>query len=104
MKGLLYEMSSQIKEKKSGQTSNHKVTITQPTSLKGGSLKDYQLEALEWMIWLAKNNMSGILADDMGLGKTIQAISYICYLYNEYGIKGKHLIVVPKNVMRNWER
>lgn len=48
--------------------------------------------------------MSGILADDMGLGKTIQAISYMCYLYSEFGIRGKHLVVAPKNVLRNWEK
>ena len=54
------------------------------------------------MIWLARNSMSGILADDMGLGKTIQAISYFSYLYSEFGIKGKHLVVAPKNVLKNW--
>ena len=40
----------------------------------------------------------------MGLGKTIQAISYMSYLHDSKGIKGKHLIVVPKNVQNNWKR
>lgn len=40
----------------------------------------------------------------MGLGKTIQAISYMSYLYEVKGIKGKHIIVVPKNVLNNWKR
>jgi SNF2 family DNA or RNA helicase len=43
-------------------------------------LKDYQLEALSWMIELSANGLSGILADDMGLGKTIQAIAYLTYI------------------------
>jgi SNF2 family DNA or RNA helicase len=43
-------------------------------------LKDYQLEALSWMIELANNGLSGILADDMGLGKTIQIIAYLTHI------------------------
>lgn len=56
------------------------------------------------MIELARNGLSGILADDMGLGKTIQTISYWAYLYDTYKIRGKHMIVVPKNVLNNWKR
>lgn len=56
------------------------------------------------MVELANNNLSGILADDMGLGKTIQTISYFTYVQEIKGIKGKHLIVVPKNVLNNWKR
>ena len=55
------------------------------------------------MVKLANHNLNGILADDMGLGKTIQTLSYIAYLHSEFGIKGKHLIVCPKNVLLNWE-
>ena len=40
----------------------------------------------------------------MGLGKTVQTISYFCYLSEQKKIKGKHLIVVPKNVLNNWLR
>lgn len=38
----------------------------------------------------------------MGLGKTIQAIAYMSWLNDEKSIMGKHLIVVPKNVLKNW--
>ena len=40
----------------------------------------------------------------MGLGKTIQAIAYLSYIYDTTGDRGKHLIVVPKNVLNNWKR
>ena len=56
------------------------------------------------MVNLADQESNGILADDMGLGKTIQAISYIAYLREERGITGKHLIICPKSVSRNWIR
>ena len=54
------------------------------------------------MVKLANHRLNGILADDMGLGKTIQTLAYIAYLQSEFNIKGKHLIVCPKNVLLNW--
>lgn len=56
------------------------------------------------MIELAYRDMNGILADDMGLGKTIQTIAYLAYLKQEHGIRGKHLIIAPLTVVKNWER
>ena len=44
----------------------------QPKMLKGGELKEYQLQGLRWMVSLHNNHLNGILADEMGLGKTIQ--------------------------------
>lgn len=36
-------------------------TFTQPSLITGATLKDYQLEGVEWMIGLDKNGVSGIL-------------------------------------------
>ncbi|KAF9677570.1 hypothetical protein SADUNF_Sadunf08G0121500 [Salix dunnii] len=74
----------------------------QPSILKGGRLRPYQLEGLQWMLSLFNNNLNGILADEMGLGKTIQTISLIAYLKETKGICGPHLIVAPKAVLPNW--
>ena len=52
----------------------------QPSILKGGDLKYYQLVGLNWMISLYESGINGILADDMGLGKTIQTISIISFI------------------------
>ena len=52
----------------------------QPKILRNGTLKDYQLDGLNWMINLNERGLNGILADEMGLGKTIQTISLIAYL------------------------
>ena len=54
--------------------------VRQPSSLKGGTLKEYQLQGLQWMVSLYNNNLNGILADEMGLGKTIQTIALLSYL------------------------
>lgn len=43
-----------------------KETVTkQPTILTGGTLKEYQLKGLQWMISLYNNRLNGILADEM---------------------------------------
>jgi len=44
----------------------------QPSNLKGvHTMRDYQLDGLNWMISLYETGLNGILADEMGLGKTI---------------------------------
>jgi ATP-dependent DNA helicase len=40
-----------------------------------GSLRDYQLKGVKWLISLYQNGLNGILADQMGLGKTVQVRS-----------------------------
>ncbi len=37
-----------------------------------------------------------------GLGKTLQTISLVAYLREYRGIKGYHMVVVPKSTMHNW--
>jgi len=37
----------------------------QPILLRGGTLKDYQLKGLQWMVSLYNNKLNGILADEM---------------------------------------
>jgi ATP-dependent helicase STH1/SNF2 len=37
----------------------------QPTLLVGGTLKEYQLKGLQWMVSLYNNRLNGILADEM---------------------------------------
>jgi hypothetical protein len=39
-----------------------------------------------------------------GLGKTLQTISFLGYLKFHQGIKGPHLVVVPKSTLQNWDR
>jgi SWI/SNF-related matrix-associated actin-dependent regulator of chromatin subfamily A member 5 len=74
----------------------------QPSSIKFGNLKPYQLEALNWMIHLAGKGLNGILADEMGLGKTLQSISILAYHHEFLKIQGPHLICVPKSTLSNW--
>ena len=50
-----YAVAHRIKEK----------VTKQPSILVGGTLKDYQLKGLQWMVSLYNNKLNGILADEM---------------------------------------
>eukprot|EP00750_Incisomonas_marina_P004267 INCI13456.10.p1 GENE.INCI13456.10~~INCI13456.10.p1 ORF type:complete len:950 (-),score=209.41 INCI13456.10:1722-4571(-) len=69
-----------------------------------GKMRDYQLEGLNWMVNLYIKGINGVLADEMGLGKTLQTISLCTFLREAYGIRGKHLVIVPKSTLGNWMR
>ncbi|KAL0428847.1 UNVERIFIED_CONTAM: ATP-dependent helicase BRM [Sesamum radiatum] len=81
---------------------NEKV-IRQPSMLRAGTLRDYQLVGLQWMLSLYNNKLNGILADEMGLGKTVQVMALIAYLMEFKGNYGPHLIIVPNAVLVNWK-
>ncbi|OAL53656.1 hypothetical protein IQ07DRAFT_584311 [Pyrenochaeta sp. DS3sAY3a] len=85
---------------------SHNETIFResPGYIQGGTMRDYQVAGLNWLIQLHENGISGILADEMGLGKTLQTISFIGYLRYIAGIKGPHLVAVPKSTLDNWKR
>ncbi|EAU30536.1 SNF2-family ATP dependent chromatin remodeling factor snf21 [Aspergillus terreus NIH2624] len=74
----------------------------QPSILVGGTLKEYQIRGLQWMISLYNNNLNGILADEMGLGKTIQTISLITYIIEKKKNNGPFLVIVPLSTLTNW--
>ena len=59
--------------------------LQQSSLLIGGTLKDYQLKGLEWLVSLYNNNLNGILADEMGLGK-IAYYPYRIFAYDQYRI------------------
>jgi superfamily II DNA or RNA helicase len=48
-----------------------------PASL-NAELRPYQLEGFNWLSFLYKHSLGGVLADDMGLGKTVQALALMC--------------------------
>lgn len=83
---------------------NETVFRESPGYIQGGTMRDYQIAGLNWLISLHENGISGILADEMGLGKTLQTISFVGYLRYIAGITGPHLVAVPKSTLDNWKR
>ncbi|EPQ26329.1 uncharacterized protein PFL1_05978 [Pseudozyma flocculosa PF-1] len=74
---------------------------TQPKLVTGATMRDYQLDGLEWLVSLYENGLNGILADEMGLGKTLQTISFLAHLRGK-NVWGPFLIVAPLSTINNW--
>jgi SWI/SNF-related matrix-associated actin-dependent regulator of chromatin subfamily A member 5 len=91
-----------IEEEEEEEEERHVFLTQQPSVIKFGKLKPYQIESLNWMIHLAEKGLNGILADEMGLGKTLQSISILAYHWEYLKISGPHLICVPKSTLSNW--
>lgn len=76
--------------------------FTQSPHYVHATLRDYQIEGLNWLINMHENGINCILADEMGLGKTLQTISFLGYLKFVKDEHNKHLVVVPKSCLQNW--
>lgn len=77
----------------------------QPDFLVDGlTLRDYQMDGLNWLLhsWCKENSV--ILADEMGLGKTIQTICFLYALFKLHHLYGPFLCVVPLSTMTAWQR
>ncbi|MCG2620960.1 DEAD/DEAH box helicase [Arthrobacter sp. I2-34] len=77
---------------------------TLPTGLQA-RLRPYQQEGFNWLAFLWRHQLGGILADDMGLGKTLQTLALICHA-RQCGATGPggapFLVVAPTSVVPNW--
>ncbi|MEQ2163856.1 hypothetical protein GOODEAATRI_000349 [Goodea atripinnis] len=69
----------------------------------GNTLREYQLEGVNWLLFNWYNRQNCILADEMGLGKTIQSITLLSEVYAT-GIQGPFLVIAPLSTITNWER
>ncbi|OWZ24343.1 hypothetical protein PHMEG_000625 [Phytophthora megakarya] len=72
------------------------------------SLRVYQQHGVDWLCFMASNNLHGILADDMGLGKTLQTLSaMVATLGMSTKVGSKRtalpcLIVCPPIIVHHW--
>ncbi len=70
----------------------------------GQELRRYQIDGLNWLLFLWTHRHGCILADEMGLGKTIQAIAFLNHLVTVKSTPGPFLVVVPLATLSNWQR
>lgn len=71
-------------------------------------LRPYQEIGVQWLWFLYRQQLSGLLCDDMGLGKTHQAMALlasVANLYRSYAEGSQHhfLIVCPTSVIYHWQ-
>ncbi|EGZ21728.1 hypothetical protein PHYSODRAFT_489603 [Phytophthora sojae] len=70
------------------------------------SIRVYQQHGVDWLCFMANNNLHGILADDMGLGKTLQSLSAMAATLSMSSSileEGRAcLIVCPPIIVHHW--
>ncbi|MCC5953165.1 MAG: DEAD/DEAH box helicase [Acidimicrobiia bacterium] len=75
----------------------------EPPAALQAELRPYQQEGLDWLAFLHRHGLGGILADDMGLGKTVQTLA-LCLHVLEQRPDARFLVVAPTSVVQNWAR
>lgn len=65
------------------------------------TLREYQQDGLNWLSFLWKNGIGGVLADDMGLGKTVQTLALIARAADARR-DVRFLVIAPTSVVSNW--
>eukprot|EP00850_Spirogloea_muscicola_P020021 SM000205S06228 [mRNA] locus=s205:236164:244326:- [translate_table: standard] len=64
------------------------------------SFRRYQQEGVNWLAFLCRFGLHGILCDDMGLGKTLQAIAMIAAESHQSELPS--LVVCPATLVGHW--
>jgi superfamily II DNA or RNA helicase len=93
-----------LRQRLEGSSSQRSRTAEEVPDTLQATLRPYQAVGFQWMCYLAKNELHGILADDMGLGKTMQTLALLLHLKSDSPLaKGKpSLVVAPTSVVPNW--
>ncbi|KNE58743.1 hypothetical protein AMAG_04297 [Allomyces macrogynus ATCC 38327] len=74
-----------------------------PVEIKA-ELRKYQQDGINWMMFLNRYQLHGILCDDMGLGKTLQSITVMASHHHAVGKQRKctSLVVCPPTLTGHW--
>ncbi len=75
--GIVDEQAAAWREAVGGLLEGGVKGLPLPATL-NAELRPYQLEGFNWLSFLYRHGLGGVLADDMGLGKTVQALALIC--------------------------
>ena len=78
-------------------------TVDPPHNLQA-TLRPYQQQGFEWLVFMREQHFGACLADDMGLGKTVQLISYVLYTVETLSVEEPAIIVCPTSVLGNWQK
>lgn len=75
-----------------------------PVYKSDNTLRPYQLEGLNWLVYCWMHKQSCIIADEMGLGKTVQSVSFLDLIYNRFNVRGPFLVIAPLSTLPHWQR
>ncbi|HEX9086152.1 MAG TPA: SNF2-related protein, partial [Arthrobacter sp.] len=116
--GIVDEQAAAWREAVGGLLEGGVKGLPLPATL-NAELRPYQLEGFNWLSFLYRHGLGGVLADDMGLGKTVQALALICAAKDlasgsaaasdggaaaaEASGAAPFLVIAPTSVVGNWE-
>lgn len=71
-------------------------------------LRPYQKKGIEWLCFLKKSGLSGMLCDDMGLGKTAQVLAFLAHekkkrLSLQPDLFKRALVLCPSALTGHWK-
>jgi superfamily II DNA or RNA helicase len=100
--GVVQHQADAWRQQVNGLLEVNSIQQTPVPKLFGGQLRPYQQDGFEWLAFLWKFRLGGILADDMGLGKTLQALALICHAEHTEPTNVRFLVITPTSVVPNW--
>lgn len=66
------------------------------------TLRPYQRDGVDWLLFMRSYGLGACLADDMGLGKTVQVIAYFLHVHD--ASDRPSLVICPTSVLGNWQK
>ncbi|WP_210481535.1 DEAD/DEAH box helicase [Naasia sp. SYSU D00948] len=87
-----------------GLAGEESVAATPPPAGLATTLRPYQQEGFDWLVFLWRHSLGGVLADDMGLGKTLQTLALVAHAVEATPEQERRpfLVVAPTSVVSNW--
>ncbi len=103
--GVVHQQAEQWSRLVKGLTGGVTAALPPPAGLQA-ELRPYQQEGFEWLTFLRRHGLGGVLADDMGLGKTLQVLAMMLQERHETIADGGQrlpwLVVAPTSVLGAW--
>jgi len=100
--GIVHRQAAAWQEQVDGLLRLDSVAADPVPATLAAQLRPYQRDGYQWLAFLWRHRLGGILADDMGLGKTIQTLAMICHAKANDEEAAPFLIVAPTSVVPNW--
>ncbi|EKV07280.1 Chromatin remodeling complex subunit (Chd3), putative [Penicillium digitatum PHI26] len=97
------DLQSRLRNARKQEFDKSLILTAQPALVTGGELMEYQMDGVNWLLYMFFKQKNAILADDMGLGKTIQVITFFSALIEKLNCF-PFLVVVPNATVPNWRR
>ncbi|HPZ49576.1 MAG TPA: SNF2-related protein [Propionibacteriaceae bacterium] len=100
--GVVREQSATWHRAVSGLLDPTSVTVDPVPEGLTATLRSYQTAGFEWLAYLWRSHLGGVLADDMGLGKTVQALALLLSLKERGELTRPALVIAPTSVLGTW--